>query len=251
MGKQLLSVLAIGFAQGLFALDAADGSTEGPSVVVHLLVQALLQSPDYGKYSGSPPGLMLYYLWNTVTAIVLLNVLISLFSSAYSDVIEDAEAQYLAFFASKTVGMIRAPDTFVYPAPFNLIEIFLVAPFEFFPKFRLSMKTYAKLNRYVMVTIFLIPLSLIAFYEATFDRHRHTWMNNWLRGDDEGAADYPETRDPDVNGFESTGMKISRVPFEDLIKVFPNTQQSSEATIIKEIQDVKEQLARLLKKLDG
>jgi len=30
---QLLSVLGIGFAQGLYALDAADGSTEDPSVV--------------------------------------------------------------------------------------------------------------------------------------------------------------------------------------------------------------------------
>jgi hypothetical protein len=30
---QLLSVLAIGFAQGLYALDAADGSTDPPSSV--------------------------------------------------------------------------------------------------------------------------------------------------------------------------------------------------------------------------
>ena len=85
--------------------------------------------------------------WNAVTAIILLNVLISLFSSAYSDVsnafilkfiyltqglkvVDDAEAQYLAFFASKTVSMIRAPDSFVYPAPFNLIETFIIAPLE-------------------------------------------------------------------------------------------------------------------------
>ena len=30
---QLLSVLAIGFGQGLYALDAADGSTDAPSTV--------------------------------------------------------------------------------------------------------------------------------------------------------------------------------------------------------------------------
>jgi hypothetical protein len=36
----------------------------------------------------------------------------------------------LAFFASKTVGMIRAPDSYVYPAPFNLIETVFVAPLE-------------------------------------------------------------------------------------------------------------------------
>jgi hypothetical protein len=60
-GSQLLSVLGIGFAQGLYALDAADGATDGPGVVraispnhptnqltllcqtVHVLIQALLR----------------------------------------------------------------------------------------------------------------------------------------------------------------------------------------------------------------
>jgi len=45
-------------------------------------------------------------------------------------VIDDAEAQYLAFFAGKTVGMIRAPDSYVYPAPFNILEAVLIAPLE-------------------------------------------------------------------------------------------------------------------------
>jgi len=45
-------------------------------------------------------------------------------------VVDDAEAEYLAFFATKTVSMIRAPDTYVYPAPFNLVEILFIAPFE-------------------------------------------------------------------------------------------------------------------------
>ena len=84
-----------------------------------------------------------------MTAVILLNILISLFSSAYSEVglafspfpfpdaeldflnqiVEDAEAEFLTFFATKTVGLIRAPDEFVYPAPFNLVEVF-IAPFE-------------------------------------------------------------------------------------------------------------------------
>jgi hypothetical protein len=51
-------------------------------------------------------------------------------SLSYVQVVEDAEAQYLAFFASKTIGMIRAPDSFVYPAPFNLIEAVFIAPLE-------------------------------------------------------------------------------------------------------------------------
>jgi hypothetical protein len=57
--------------------------------------------------------------------VILLNVLVSLFSSAYDDVVEDAEAEYLAFFAGKTIEMVRAPDDFVYPAPTNIIEVSL------------------------------------------------------------------------------------------------------------------------------
>jgi hypothetical protein len=69
-------------------------------------------------------------MWCLVTTIILLNVLISLFASAYEDVgasytparlppvdnglqiVDNAEAQYLAFFAAKTVAMIRAPDSY-------------------------------------------------------------------------------------------------------------------------------------------
>ncbi|KAF9443331.1 calcium activated cation channel [Macrolepiota fuliginosa MF-IS2] len=245
----LLSVLAIGFAQGLFALDAADGTIESPLTVVNVLVQALLQSPNYEKFSTSPIGLLLYYFWNTVTAIVLLNVLISLFSSAYSDVVDNAEAQYLAFFAGKTVGMIRAPDSYVYIAPFNVIEAVFVVPFELFPYFHLSEKNYAKLNRYVMSFIFFIPLTLIALYESTFDPAKHTWVDNWWRGDDEGEEDSPQNRDPAVDDAGCRGMEICKVQFEELIKEFPNTTQSSEATILKEINELKTKLDLILQKL--
>ncbi|KAI9513256.1 calcium activated cation channel [Russula earlei] len=126
----LLSILGLGFVQGLYALDAADGQVDSMTEVMHVMVQSLLQSPNYDMFSGSRVTLTLYYFWNVVTALILINVLISLFASAYSDVVNDAEAHYLAFFAGKTVAMIRAPDTHVYPAPFNLVEIFFVAPLE-------------------------------------------------------------------------------------------------------------------------
>jgi hypothetical protein len=76
-----------------------------------------------------------------------------------------------------------------------------------------------------MGILFFIPLTLIAFYESTFDTQKHTWMRHWLRGNDEGEQDYPETRDPGVDDDECQGKKISSVPFEDLIKRFPDTQQ--------------------------
>jgi len=58
----LLSVLSLGFAQGLYALDASDGTTESGATIVRVLVEALLQSPNYSKFSASPTGLTLYYL---------------------------------------------------------------------------------------------------------------------------------------------------------------------------------------------
>ncbi|GJE84360.1 calcium activated cation channel [Phanerochaete sordida] len=128
----LLALLSIGFIQGLYALDAADGHTDHPIQVINLLVQALLQAPNYDRWSGFAPALLLYYLWNVATVLILLNILISLFSSAYEDVVEDAPAEYLAYFADKTISMIRAPDEYTYPAPFNLIEITLIAPWEYF-----------------------------------------------------------------------------------------------------------------------
>ncbi|KAF4601188.1 hypothetical protein EYR38_005838 [Pleurotus pulmonarius] len=237
----LLSVLGIGFAQGLYALDAADGAIEDPSAVARI-------SPDYDRFTGSPAGLILYYLWNVATAVILLNVLISLFSSAYSDVVEDAEAQYLAFFASKTIGMIRAPDSFVYPAPFNLIEVFFVAPFEILPKFRLGRDAYATLNRVVMSVIFIVPLTCIALYESTRDSNKGHWVDNWFRGDNEGSQDSPSNRDPVVD--DENGLQISKVPFTELIKVFPVVTQSSESAVVGQIQEVKQQLAALMAKLE-
>jgi hypothetical protein len=56
-------------------------------------------------------------------------------------VVGDAEAEYLAFFAGKAVAMIRAPDKYVYPAPFNLVEICFVAPLELV--YRLSLTQLA------------------------------------------------------------------------------------------------------------
>ena len=46
-------------------------------------------------------------------------------------VIEDAAAEYLTYFAGKVVGMIRAPDEFIYLPPFNIFETFLIAPLEY------------------------------------------------------------------------------------------------------------------------
>ena len=84
---------------------------------------------------------------------------------------------------------------------------------------------YIKLNRYVMATIFLIPLSIIALIEASQEVKKRTWIENWLLGDEDIELDSAEIRNPEVDDPACRDMQISKVPFEELIKVFPNTQQ--------------------------
>ncbi|KAI6047511.1 hypothetical protein EDC04DRAFT_2864568 [Pisolithus marmoratus] len=176
----LLTVLGAGFFQGLYALDVADGESESYSVVV-----------------------------------VLLNVLISLFASAYSDVVDDAEAEYLAFFAGKTVAMIRAPDSYVYPAP---------------------------LNRVVMSTIFFIPLCIIALYEA--GHMERSWVTKTKPQMIQQRAILP------VEGVDAErGLQISKMKFSQLLKRFPNTEQSSEEAILKEIKELQGKLHLLIERL--
>lgn len=155
-------------------------------------------------------------------------------------VVEDAPAEYMAYFADKTIGMIRAPDEYTYPAPFNLLELTLIAPWEFV----MSRETYRKvrrlnyyegrstdepqLNRFVMLFLFFIPLVAIGIYEAELDPSRNKWVSDWLSYSDQGMADSPEYRDPEVDGEDAAkGIKISRVPFEELVKVFPDTTHVS------------------------
>jgi hypothetical protein len=70
------------------------------------------RSPDYdtpNERFGYPFGLIVYYSWNFLATIILVNVLIALFGSAYSDVTENAVDEYLAFFAHKTVDLSGSP----------------------------------------------------------------------------------------------------------------------------------------------
>jgi hypothetical protein len=78
-----------------------------------------------------------------------------------------------------------------------------------------------------MMVIFFIPLSLIALFESTLSTTRNSWVKHWLRSNDEGEADDPSNRDPQVEeeGEDGEGLVISREKFSDLVKVFPDTQQ--------------------------
>jgi hypothetical protein len=66
-------------------------------------------SPDFSSPNerfGYPFGLIIYYAWCFLSIIILVNVLIALFGSAYSDV-------YLAFFAHKTIELSESSSWFL------------------------------------------------------------------------------------------------------------------------------------------
>lgn len=77
-----------------------------------------------------------------------------------------------------------------------------------------------------MSVIFFVPLTMVAFYETVIKRRKRDWMTNWLHDDSQGDELYSESRDPDVDAVDAAaGLSISKVPFTELIKVFPNTEQ--------------------------
>jgi hypothetical protein len=83
----------------------------------------------------------------------------------------------------------------------------------------------SKLNRYVMLTIFFIPLSMIALYESRVHSTKNGWMKSWLdlHSSDRGEVDQLVDRDPEGDGE----FQITRVSFDELVKKLPNTAQAS------------------------
>lgn len=163
----LLLLTAIGFAQSLFALDAADGHRVKSSgaFVANLLAATIMGNPDFdapGKNFGQPFGKILMYFYAFITLMLLSNILVAFFASAYDKTVDDADDVFRAYFCSKVVSTIRAPDQFVYLPPFNLVEAFFVAPFEFV----LPRRVYATINRYIQSTLFCLPLAVIALHES-------------------------------------------------------------------------------------
>lgn len=55
--------------------------------------------------------------------IVLLNILIALYNSAYSDITDNAIDEYMALFSQKTMQFVRAPDENVFIARKHVYSI--------------------------------------------------------------------------------------------------------------------------------
>jgi len=166
----LLVVIAAGFLQSFFALDTTNGNLVVMKKVLHSMTQAFLDSPDFAFYEDlTPPfGLYLFYLYNFIVSILLLNILIALFNQAYAVITDNAVDEFLWLFSNKTLEYIRAPDENTFCPPLNLIEICFLIPLQ-----PLLHKTaYQKINQVVMKAMYSPVLCLIALYESKFQAIR-------------------------------------------------------------------------------
>ncbi|KIE02440.1 potassium ion channel Yvc1, partial [Metarhizium majus ARSEF 297] len=177
----LLIIIIIGFLQAFIGLDLTDDNVANDVLfIIESMTKAILQSPEFEGFEGfGPPwGIILYYCFTFVVMIILLNILIALYNSAYEDIYENADDEYLALFSQKTMQFVRAPDENVYIAPFNLIEIVISGLFEWWmPK-----HMYEVINDYVMAVIYSPLLFVSAFFET---RSAHRIRRNRSRGDED------------------------------------------------------------------
>ncbi|KAL8408301.1 hypothetical protein RB594_006919 [Gaeumannomyces avenae] len=178
----LLIIIIIGFLQAFIGLDYAEDYVLGDiKFICQAMLNSVMQSPDFTGFErfGHPFGIILYYFFTFIVMVILLNVLIALYNSAYEDIYDNADDEFLALFSQKTMQFVRAPDENVYIAPFNLIEIFLIAlPFEWW----MEKRRYERLNDIVMGIIYS-PLLLIAAVSET--RTAREIRANRLRGEED------------------------------------------------------------------
>ncbi|KAJ2904466.1 putative potassium ion channel yvc1 protein [Zalerion maritima] len=217
----LLAVVIIGFLQAFIGLDfAKDNHADATLFIIQRMIAAILQSPEFDgfdRFSSGPFALTLYYIFTFIVMVILLNVLIALYNSAYEDIYDNANDEFMAMFSHKTIQFVRAPDENVYIPPFNLVEIFLsVIPFEWWmPKDK-----YEKWNDILMFIIYS-PLLLIA---ALFERGIAVDIrNNRRRGeeDDDIVEEWEQmsnTVDFEADGWSKTVAEVkSNVEDEEVV----------------------------------
>jgi hypothetical protein len=240
----LLFVVIVGFLQAFLGMDYADDmAREDTLFILQAMANAVMQSPDFSGFERfSPPfGIILYYIFTFVVMVILLNILIALYNSAYEDIIENSDDEYLALFAQKTMQFVRAPDENVFIAPFNLIEIFcLIIPLEWWmPK-----DQYERINDVVMGIIYF-PLLVVAAWLET----RSAWeiRSNRRRGEEDDDTIEEWEQMADQVDFEGEGWTKTVNSSKSNVEKEPAVIEVQK--LGEEVQKLKEMLEHLTKAL--
>ncbi|KAF2676920.1 hypothetical protein K458DRAFT_320847 [Lentithecium fluviatile CBS 122367] len=231
----LLIVVLIGFLQAFIGMDLTDNSISDSGFVIQAMLNAIMQSPEFDGFDQfAPPfGITLYYIFTFVVMVILLNILIALYNSAYEDITENAIDEYMALFSQKTMQFVRAPDENVFIAPFNLIEMFcLILPFEWW----LSDDKYDRLNDYVMGVIYSPLLIITAFLET---KQAHRVKFNRRRGEDDDDVQHEWEQVLHECDFEADGWdkKVQQTKPNVVVEtaVLEIRKLQSEVTELKEL----------------
>ncbi|KAI1200667.1 hypothetical protein F5X97DRAFT_292535 [Nemania serpens] len=238
----LLIFVIIGFLQAFIGMDYADDMAgEDTIFILQAMANAIMQSPDFNGFERfSPPfGIILYYLFTFVVMVVLLNVLIALYNSAYEDIYDNSDDEYLALFAQRTMQFVRAPDENVFIAPFNLIEVFfLVILFEWW----LPKKQYERLNDIVMGIIYSPLLFCAAIFEVKTAKEVR---RNRMRGDedDDTIEEWEQMTDQFDLEAEGWAKKVGESK--------ANVEEDATALEIRQLRSEVNELKGLLEKLSA
>ncbi|KAL8711824.1 MAG: hypothetical protein Q9220_003768 [cf. Caloplaca sp. 1 TL-2023] len=233
----LLIIVMVGFLQAFIGMDQVDDNSTVTGFILQAMANSVMQSPDFtGFEKFAPPfGIILYYIFTFVVMVVLLNILIALYNSAYEDITDNAVDEYMALFSQKTMQFVRAPDENVFIAPFNLIEIFfLILPFEWW----MPTARYERLNNFVMGVIYS-PLLLITAFVETRQAQRVN-HNRRIGEEDEDTVEEWEQMNDDLD-MEGEGWTK---------KVEASKPNVDTDAAVLEIRGLKEQIAELKKMLD-
>ncbi|KAK2734524.1 hypothetical protein FQN55_002635 [Onygenales sp. PD_40] len=238
----LLGVVIIGFLQGFMGMDQADPKNAmTPSIILQGMANSVMQSPDFGVFQefSAPFGILLYYLFTFVVMVILLNILIALYNSAYEDITDNAIDEYMALFAHRTMQFVRAPDENVFIAPLNLLEILLlILPFEWW----LPTSRYERLNHYVMGIIYSPLLFITALIETV--NARRIRLNRRLGEEDDDVLEEWEEIAQDMQvDFEGEGWA------EKVEGTRPNVEVELCVLEVRELREQVEGLVGLVKRL--
>ncbi|KAI9739261.1 MAG: hypothetical protein M1834_007474 [Cirrosporium novae-zelandiae] len=235
----LLVVVIVGFLQAFVGMDQADDNGKITSFIIQAMANSVMQSPDFDGFDKfAPPfGIILYYVFTFVVMVILLNILIALYNSAYEDITDNASDEYMALFSEKTIQFVRAPDENVFIAPLNLIEMFfLILPFEWW----LPSHQYDRLNDYVMGVIYSPLLLITAWFET---RQAYEVCSNRSRGEeDDDTIEEWEQMTGEID-MEAEGWT------KQVAHTKPNVEASAAVVEVREMRKELRELAKTVEKL--
>ncbi|ODQ64951.1 hypothetical protein NADFUDRAFT_46764 [Nadsonia fulvescens var. elongata DSM 6958] len=194
----LLIFVMIGFLQAFLGLDLANRRSESTDLILTVLSRTVMGASDFDAFDtfAPPYAEILYNIYTFVVSLILINILIALFNSAYQKIYDNATDEYLALMAQKTLRFIRAPDEDVYVAPFNLIEdLFLKIPIAWW----LNKKSYSRLTNTCMLIVYAPVLFITAAFEV--DNARRVTYNR-LKGLPDDANEEDKEWDLDDGYYE-------------------------------------------------